>query len=58
MLIGHIIKGSLEVGEKISAEVDQNIRNNIRNNHSATHLLHASLIKYIGSEVQKRLACN
>ena len=54
MLIGHLVDGSLEVDDKISAEVDEERRNNIKNNHSATHLLHASLIKHIGNEVQQR----
>ena len=54
MLIGNIIDGSLELNDKVFAEVDEEKRNNIKINHSATHLLHASLIKYIGNDVQQK----
>jgi len=54
LLIGKQIKGSFDVGEIISAEIDIMCRTNIKSNHSATHLLHSALINNLGNNVQQK----
>jgi alanyl-tRNA synthetase len=51
---GHVKKGTLRVGEKISTQVHAERRTMIRANHSATHLLHAALQMILGSHVQQK----
>ncbi len=46
--VGKMIKGTLIIGQKVTAEVDAARRQDIRRNHTATHLLHAELHKVIG----------
>ena len=49
-------KGSLKVGDKIEARIDQQRRKKIMNNHSATHLLHEALRQILGrSSSAKRI---
>ncbi|MEI8069945.1 MAG: alanine--tRNA ligase [Planctomycetota bacterium] len=47
--IGHLRTGVLDLGQQLSATVDQTRREAFARAHSATHLLHASLQHFLGS---------
>ncbi|MCR5262539.1 MAG: alanine--tRNA ligase [Clostridiales bacterium] len=53
MMIGTIEKGSLRVGDTVTASVDAARRNAIKRNHSAAHMLQAALRKVLGSHVEQ-----
>jgi alanyl-tRNA synthetase len=52
--LGQISRGSIALGERIRAEVDNELRADTARHHSATHLLHAALRKVLGEHVQQK----
>lgn len=51
--VGKLVKGSLSIGETVTAEVNAKRRQSIANNHTATHLLHWALCKVLGEHVKQ-----
>ncbi|MCL2871902.1 MAG: alanine--tRNA ligase [Betaproteobacteria bacterium] len=52
--IGEVMKGALNVGDTIQANVDRAARSRIMRNHSATHLMHKALREVLGTHVQQK----
>jgi alanyl-tRNA synthetase len=51
--IGHLTRGSMKAGAKVTARVDASRRLGIRRAHSATHILHHALQKNLGNEAHQ-----
>ena len=47
------LRGSIQVNQKVTLEVNEGLRNSIKRNHSATHLLNSALMKIFGSHVRQ-----
>ena len=50
---GKVIKGRVQVGDKVALNVDRKHRQKTMLNHSATHILHAVLRKELGDHVRQ-----
>ncbi|MGB3614738.1 MAG: alanine--tRNA ligase [Elainellaceae cyanobacterium] len=48
---GHIERGSLSVGDQVTAQIDRACRRRVQANHTATHLLQAALKKLVDPSV-------
>ncbi|HEV2969272.1 MAG TPA: alanine--tRNA ligase [Pirellulales bacterium] len=52
--VGHLRKGRLQLGAAVTARVNVARRTGIRRAHSATHVLHYALQKYLGGHAQQQ----
>ena len=53
MHYGKLLRGSLKVGDTVTAVIDTQRRSAIRRAHSATHLLDSALVKILGDHVHQ-----
>ncbi len=52
--LGHLKSGSLKIGVPVTAKIDTTRRAGILRAHSATHILHHALQKYLGTHAQQQ----
>ncbi len=52
--VGRLAEGEMRTGDRVTARVDLDRREGIRRAHSATHILHYSLQKNLGSHAQQQ----
>src|SRR5260370_5037473 len=52
--LGAVVSGTVRVGEKATASVDEQRRRQIMRHHSATHLLHKALRETLGVQVVQK----
>jgi alanyl-tRNA synthetase len=52
--IGHLKSGSLKLNQELTATVNEQRRAGIRRAHTATHILHHALQKYVGNHAKQQ----
>ena len=52
--IGRVVEGTINEGESVQAQVQQQRRDGIRRAHTATHILHFALQQKLGQHAQQR----
>ncbi len=48
-----VLEGNAKTGEELILQIDIDRRNAIKRNHTATHLLHAALQKFVGDHIRQ-----
>lgn len=51
--VGHLVRGTMKAGAKVTAKVDKERRQGIRRAHSATHIMHYALQKHLGKDAHQ-----
>src|SRR5262249_22043994 len=50
---GRVVRGVIQVGDRVRLTIDAERRETVRLNHSATHILHAALREILGTHVRQ-----